>query len=143
MYQEHWVGQYSLCGGSHHHSLRCSSRLSPPSLFPFLIFLIFWPHSTAGGILVPQPGIEPAYPALEAQSLNHWTTREISSPCLFTFGPSLLLWPLADAELLMFLRDPLWLSFLTTLLSLPRLFQPLPRISPHLCPLGPTLTGSL
>ena len=31
----------------------------------------------ACGILVPQPGIEPVPPALEAQSLNHWTTREV------------------------------------------------------------------
>ena len=30
----------------------------------------------AYGILVPQPGIEPTPPALEAQSLNHWT-REV------------------------------------------------------------------
>ena len=28
-------------------------------------------------ILVPQPGIKPAFTALEAQSLNHWTTREV------------------------------------------------------------------
>ena len=26
-------------------------------------------------ILVPPPGIEPAPPTLEAQSLNHWTAR--------------------------------------------------------------------
>ena len=25
----------------------------------------------------PQQGIEPLSPALEAQSLNHWTTREV------------------------------------------------------------------
>ena len=25
--------------------------------------------------LVPQPGIEPRPPALEAQNLSHWTTR--------------------------------------------------------------------
>ena len=31
----------------------------------------------AYGILVPQPGIELASPALEAWSLNHWTTREV------------------------------------------------------------------
>ena len=30
-------------------------------------------------ILVPQPGIKPASPALEEQSLNHWTSREV--PC--------------------------------------------------------------
>ena len=31
----------------------------------------------ACGILVPWPGIEPVPPALEAWSLNHWTTREV------------------------------------------------------------------
>ena len=30
------------------------------------------------GILVPQPGIEPTPSALEVQSFNHWTTREVS-----------------------------------------------------------------
>ena len=29
------------------------------------------------GILVPQQEIEPAHPALEAWSFNHWTTREV------------------------------------------------------------------
>ena len=27
--------------------------------------------------LVPRPGIEPGPPALAAQSLNHWTAREV------------------------------------------------------------------
>ena len=31
----------------------------------------------ARGILVPQPAIPPPTPALEAWSLNHWTTREV------------------------------------------------------------------
>ena len=31
----------------------------------------------ASGILVPQPGIEPMPPEVEAQSLNHWTAREV------------------------------------------------------------------
>ena len=31
----------------------------------------------ACGILVPWPGIKPVPPAMEAQSLNHWTTREV------------------------------------------------------------------
>ena len=31
----------------------------------------------ACGILVPQPGIKPVPPAVEAWSLNHWTTREV------------------------------------------------------------------
>ena len=46
----------------------------------------------ACGILVPGPGIEPAPPAVEAQSLNHWTAREVSHlfivntlPILFFF----------------------------------------------------------
>ena len=33
--------------------------------------------AVACGILFPQPGIKPASPALEVQSLNHWTTREV------------------------------------------------------------------
>ena len=28
--------------------------------------------------LVPPPGTEPDFPALGVQSLNHWTTREVS-----------------------------------------------------------------
>ena len=31
----------------------------------------------ACGILGPPPGIEPASPASEAQSLNQWTAREV------------------------------------------------------------------
>ena len=41
-------------------------------------FSLFWPGLTTYGNLVPRPGIEPATPALEAQSLNHWTAREVS-----------------------------------------------------------------
>ena len=33
--------------------------------------------TVACGSLVPQPGIEPVLPALEAQNLNHWTAREV------------------------------------------------------------------
>ena len=29
------------------------------------------------GILVPQAGLEPVAPVVEAWSLNHWTTREV------------------------------------------------------------------
>ena len=35
---------------------------------------IFWPHHGACGILVSQPWIEPSSLAVEAQSLNRWTT---------------------------------------------------------------------
>ena len=32
------------------------------------------------GSLVPWVGIEPELPTVKAQSLNHWTTREVSRP---------------------------------------------------------------
>ena len=46
---------------------------------------IFWPYHAAYGILVPWPcgilvpqlGIKPVPPALEAWSLNHWATRKV------------------------------------------------------------------
>ena len=37
----------------------------------------FWLHHMVCGTLVPWHGIEPASLALEAWSLNHWTTREV------------------------------------------------------------------
>ena len=49
----------------------------------FFIFYFCWSRCTVGrgarhaGILVPHPGIEPMPPVLEAQSPNHWTTREV------------------------------------------------------------------
>ena len=59
---------------------------APKACFLFFIFLV-----GGGGrwvvvlvvwyveyrILVPQPGIKPAPHAVEAQSLNHWTAREV------------------------------------------------------------------
>ena len=38
------------------------------------------------GILVPQPGIEPTLPALEAQSFNHGTAREVPALIFFFFN---------------------------------------------------------
>ena len=49
-------------------------------LYPHIFFLTFWSFPMACGILVPQPEIEPIPPALEVQSLNHWTTREVPGP---------------------------------------------------------------
>ena len=44
----------------------------------FLNFnFVFWSHHVAYEILVLQPRMEPTPPALEAWSLNQWTTREI------------------------------------------------------------------
>ena len=45
-------------------------------IFLFLCFG-FWPHCRAYGAIVPQPGIEPAAPAVKAWSLNQWTARGI------------------------------------------------------------------
>ena len=36
--------------------------------------MFIWPHLVSCGILVPQSGIKLTPSALEAQSLNHWTT---------------------------------------------------------------------
>ena len=43
----------------------------------FSYFLFFGAPHEAHGILAPQPGIEPTLLALEACSLNQWTTREV------------------------------------------------------------------
>ena len=48
--------------------------------FFHFIFFSFWLCLVTCGILVPQPGIEPVPPALEPQSLNHWTPREVPRP---------------------------------------------------------------
>ena len=47
----------------------------------FLPLPFFRPHCEAQRIIVPQPGIEPVPPAVEAQGLNHWTTREVPIVC--------------------------------------------------------------
>ena len=51
--------------------------------FFFLFFLIFSLHITACRILVAQPGIESMPLAVEVQSLNHWTTKEVPSYVYF------------------------------------------------------------
>ena len=72
------IGAQDPGGGS-----RGSSGLPAATLFemtasPLLagIFLFFGPCPVAHGIFVPQPGMETRPPAMEAWSLNHWTTRE-------------------------------------------------------------------
>ena len=44
----------------------------------FFFFNHFLATFVARGILVPRPGIKPVTPALEAESLNHWSTRAVS-----------------------------------------------------------------
>ena len=46
-------------------------------LFVLFVFFTFMLHIAACGILVSQPGIEPAAPAVEAQSPDQWITRDI------------------------------------------------------------------
>ena len=58
--------------------------------FGVFIFCVFLASQHAGGILVPRPGIEPVPPAVEAQSLNRWTSREV--PFFDFFRHSLLPW---------------------------------------------------
>ena len=52
---------------------------------PMILFFsfLFWPRCKACGILVPQPGIEPVPPAMEAPRPNHWTAREVPHDPLF------------------------------------------------------------
>ena len=57
-----------------------SSLVSLLSLIKLHLF-IYWLHHMACGILVPQPEIEPAPPAVVACSLNHGTTKKV--PGLF------------------------------------------------------------
>ena len=49
----------------------------------FLSFFFFWPHREACRIPIPWPCTEPVPPAVEAWSLNQWTTREF--PLLLHF----------------------------------------------------------
>ena len=70
----------------------CSAYSFPPPTNPYLficLFICIFIHScvhlaAARGILVPWPGIEPSPPAVEAWSLNHWTTREVPTPHIYT-----------------------------------------------------------
>ena len=43
----------------------------------FFFFFCFWPCHASCWILAPQSEVELVPPALEAQSLNHWTAREV------------------------------------------------------------------
>ena len=45
--------------------------------------LFFLAAPQGSGILVPRRGIETTPPAVEARSLNHWTTREVLRATLF------------------------------------------------------------
>ena len=46
-------------------------------VFLFLILFYFLPSHVGSRIFVPQPRMKPVLPAVEAQSLNHWTSQEV------------------------------------------------------------------
>ena len=62
-----------------HSTLQTTASRGPVLGFQqyFNIFFSFWPCHAACRILVLQPEMEPTPPSLEAQSLNHWTVREV------------------------------------------------------------------
>ena len=71
------LGYIPRCGiaRSHGNSM-CNFLRKDSVLFSFSFFL------PAHGNVVSPPGIEPMPPALEAENLNHWTTREAPDlPC--------------------------------------------------------------
>ena len=49
-------------------------------------FFFFWLHSTACGILNPEPGFKPIPPTVEEWSLNHQTTTEVPRFCVILKG---------------------------------------------------------
>ena len=51
--------------------------------FLLFSFLIFWHCRMACRTLVPQSGVEPAPPAVEGRSFNHWTPREVPDRLTF------------------------------------------------------------
>ena len=61
-----------------------SSAQSTPFYFYISVFFsfFFWPYLAACRILVLRPGIEPVPRPMEAQSINHWTVREVPPPLL-------------------------------------------------------------
>ena len=75
-------------------------RESSPSLLMWTILKVFIEFVTIflllygffflvrrhGRILAPQPGIEPTPPALEARSINYWTSREVWKRILFVLN---------------------------------------------------------
>ena len=69
------IYEVSISPHPHQHLYTCN-------FFLFLPFFFFSGHSMRHGDL-PQPGIKPMPPAVEAWSLNHWTTREV--PTLVNF----------------------------------------------------------
>ena len=69
-------GQRSLAGYSPQGCKSWTRLVDYHQREPVLYWHFFFFHKTCY-ILLPQLGMEPMPPAVEAQSLNHWTTREV------------------------------------------------------------------
>ena len=54
----------------------------------YLFAFINWRRHAACGISVPQPGVEPVAPAVQAWSPDHWTAGEVPG-CTFLFHSAL------------------------------------------------------
>ena len=54
-----------------------SSIIMFQTIFKKLIKVLFIYFLTSWHVELPWPGVEPMPPAVEAQSLNHWTTKEV------------------------------------------------------------------
>ena len=59
------------------HAAQCGKKKKILFYDHFFLTFFFGPHPAAYVILVPRPGIEPLPTAVEVQSLNHWTGREV------------------------------------------------------------------
>ena len=77
---------------------RCNDVVYRPIFF-FLFPL--WLHLVACRILVPRRGVEPVLPAVEAQSANHETTREVPIGLFpeYSFHDVIIYWRLISKEL--------------------------------------------
>ena len=88
------------------------SKVTESYILGILFFFFGCNLCHGGGVLVPQPGMEATPPALAAQSLNHWTTREILavytlhhglsqdfdySFLCYTVGPCCLIYPICNS----------------------------------------------
>ena len=83
LYRNQWVLRAHSSNLTH--GLWC---LDVPSCTLYSFFYCL--HQEAQGISVPWPGIEPVPPALGAQSLNHWTTKEVCARYTWQMPPK---WP--------------------------------------------------
>ena len=81
----------------------------------FLFFSFFCATLQGIGILVPQPGIEPMPPEVEAQSPSHWTAREFLSS--FIFNPHEILIEFWRMNFFSTLSNPLGVRYNSSLLK--------------------------